>query len=95
MRRSDVKKVFVHRDNLSIDNATQNAYFQACDKFGADDCGHFGKEYRVDFPRSESRIVVQFVGMKAYGTMMGQDYCYEFEAWLEQIDDDEDWHLHD
>lgn len=89
MIRSAEKIIHIHKDSLGFDFACQNAYQQALWKFGIDDCGHSEPQDGVDFPRSASALVVEFVGFKHSGGMGGQSMIYTFKAYLEMEEDDE------
>ncbi len=85
--KSDIEQIRVRRREPNFDRACDEAYRWAVSLFGIDEAGH-AKDKRFD--RSSSCLKVQFKTYTHTGSMGGQEYLYEFEAWMEKFEDEED-----
>lgn len=66
---------------VDFNGAVRDAYVRALHIFGIDYNGHCGDPRT--FPRSASSLNIEFVRMRAVGSMAGQSIHYEFKAWME------------
>lgn len=74
----DEINIFVKRKETNFDRACEEAYYQACKKFGVDDCGNCNNIQ--DWDCSTDMIVIKFQRYEHYATTIGHNYIYHFYA---------------
>jgi hypothetical protein len=78
----------INRLDANFDRACDSAYHLALMMFGADEDGHLTNV--KDSERSCDTIVVEFIGYRHSGSMAGQSHDYEFVAWVDRYEEEDD-----
>jgi hypothetical protein len=82
-------EIIVSRGESDFDRACDSAQYLACGRFGVDDCGHINNVEGAH--RSCSSIEVEFKTARLSAGMGGSSWTYVFEAWVEVVDEDEEY----
>lgn len=80
--------VYLDRTERCFEKALNRAMEESLKKLEVDDSGH--NKYKDKFPRSESSIKIEFVGMTIAMGMGGHSFEYEFKTWIEKESEDDD-----
>lgn len=80
---NEVITIRVASVRADFDEACKIANEKTLAAFGIDEFGYSTKD-KIDFNRSTDSIHVKFSGYVHIATMIGHDYVYGFEAWIER-----------
>lgn len=82
------KPIFIHYSAPDFDGACHQARLFALDIYGADDNGYL---HNVEgFERARDAVVVEFVKYQVLLGMDGATHQYEFSAWIDWGETDEE-----
>ena len=79
MRVGKLEKIVITRSETNFDKACESAYSYAIIRFKIDEDGH-----GPNFVRSTDKICVKFKSYEHTGCMVGQNFIYTFDAWIDR-----------